>query len=224
MKQEQTQQKIMVLAALALVCGVLYWLNPEPLQKMAHFIYTGDMAGCIAYIRSFGAYAAVVSFLIVVLINCVAVLPNIFMLAVNGIVFGIWEGTLISWAAESVGVIISFVFMRYFFRENAHALIMRSDALQKVEELSGKDGLVIMIVARSIPFVPSGLITAIGAISAISLRDYVIATFIGKLPSAWIEVTLGHDAASYKEHPVRLIALLVVSITAYAGYLWSKKK
>ena len=145
------------------------------------------------------------------------------MLAANGILFGIFEGTMISWAAESLGVIISFLYMRYFLRDQAHALIARSNALSQLEEISGKNGLLWMVIARSIPFIPSGLITAIGAISAISIRDYVIATFIGKLPSAWIEVTIGHDLASYREHGGRLALLLIASALAY-GLYWRKQK
>ncbi len=81
-----------------------------------------------------------------------------------------------------------------------------------------------MVIARSIPFVPSGLITALGALSDISLKDYILATLIGKFPSALIEVTLGHDLASYHENSMRLTVVILISLGAYCGYLWYKKK
>jgi len=202
----------------------VYLHNPEPLQTLFYLLIQGDIAGSIDFIRSFGSYAIVVSFLIIVFINAVAVLPNIFILAANGVIFGVVEGTLISWIAESVGVIISFILMRYLFRDYAQAVILRSNGLKKIDEFSGKRGFRIMVVARSIPYVPSGLITAWGALSSIQLTDYVLATFIGKLPGTWIEVTLGHDLLAYREHMFRLTALVLVSGLAYFLFWWYKRK
>ena len=223
-KKHQTLNRILVLLLIVIVTSFIYWLNPEPLQKFTQLLVTGDIAGSIDYIRSFGPYAALVSFLLIVFVNAVAVLPNIFILAANGIIFGVWEGTLISWVAEAVGVIISFLLMRYLFHDYAHQLILHNDAMQKVDNFSGKNGFKIMLIARSIPFIPSGLITALGAVSSIRLKDYILATFIGKIPSAWIEVTLGHDITSYREHTFRLTLLILISVFAYMGFLWYKKK
>lgn len=224
MKQKQTKNRIFILAVLMVCVLLIYLMNPEPLRQIIQLLFSGNLTESIDYIRSYGPYAVLVSFGIIVFINSVAVLPNIFILAANGIIFGIVEGTLISWIAESVGVVISFAFMRYFFRDYAHKVIVRSNALQKVNDFSGKNGFQIMLIARSIPFIPSGLITALGALSGICWRDYILATLIGKLPSALIEVTLGHDLASYREHTMRLTVLILVSVVAYGSYLWYKKK
>lgn len=217
-------QTIIRLVILAMTCLIIYWVNPEPLREITQLLLSGDMTDSIAYIRSYGPYAALVSFGIIVFVNSVAVLPNIFILVANGIIFGVVKGTLISWAAECVGVIISFAFMRYFLRDYAHQLIVRSNVLQRVNDFSGKQGFQIMLIARSIPFIPSGLITALGALSLIRWRDYIWATLLGKLPSVWIEVTLGHDLAAYREHTLRLTLLIVISVAAYGSYLWYRKK
>lgn len=222
----QRQLSLRLVIAVCVVAGILLLssLNSEVIGKIHHLFLTGNIDESVAYIRSFGPYAALVSFAIIVFINSVAVLPNIFILAANGIIFGVVEGTLLSWIAECVGVIISFAFMRYLFRDYAHRVIDRNNSLQKVNDFSGKNGFQLMLIARSVPFVPSGLITALGALSDIRWRDYILATLIGKLPSAWIEVTLGHDIASYREHSVRLAILIVLSVAVYWWYLRHKKK
>jgi uncharacterized membrane protein YdjX (TVP38/TMEM64 family) len=219
-------QRIMRMAVLVIFAAAIissYIMKPDWFH-IIQLLFRGDIMGSIEFIRSYGPYAVLVSFLLVVFINTVAVLPNIFILAANGVIFGVVQGTLISWIAESVGVTISFMLMRYFFRDYAHELILRSNSLKKVDEFSGSRGLKLMLIARSIPYVPSGLVTALGALSSISLRDYVIATFIGKLLSAWIEVTLGHDLLFYKEHITRLVILVLVSGLAYYFFLRYKKK
>jgi uncharacterized membrane protein YdjX (TVP38/TMEM64 family) len=210
---------------LAIITAVAYWLQPAWFQPVVELLkYINDIDALIAYIRSYGPYAMLISFFTIVFINLVAVLPNIFILAANGIIFGIVEGTLISWLAESVGVIISFFVMRYLLRDYAHQLIVKNQGLKALDQFSGEKGFIIMIFARAIPFVPSGIITALGALSSISVKDYILATLIGKLPSAAIEVMLGHDLASYREHEMRLTILLLIAGVGYYLFLRYKKK
>ena len=68
------------------------------------------------------------------------------------------------------------------------------------------------------------LITALAALSEISARDYILATLLGKFPSALIEVSIGHDLASYHDHMLRLTFFVLIAIGAYAAYIWQQKK
>ena len=220
----QSIMRVAVVAGIAILFVISYLLAPEFVNRIAHLFVTGDIKGSIEFIRSYGPYAMLVSFLIIIVINIVAVLPNILIVGASGVIFGVVKGTLISWIGESIGVIISFILMRYLFRDNAQSIIAHSKGLKKIDDFSGEKGLWIMLVARSIPYIPSGLITALGALSSIGLSDYIIATFIGKLPSALIEVTLGHDLLHYQEHIGRLTLLLVISALAYYYFIHYKKK
>lgn len=224
MHNPQKLLRIFVWVVLLVLSLGLYLFQPDWLHTIIGLLIKGDIASISEFIRSFGSNAMLISFLIVVFINTVAVLPNIFILAANGIIFGVFEGTIISWLGESVGVTISFFLMRYLLREEAHAVICRSQGLKAIDEMSGKKGFWIMIVARTIPFVPSGLITALGALSCISVRDYILATLIGKFPSALIEVMMGHDLASYREHETRLMILVLISALGYWLFVRFKKR
>ena len=117
--------------------------------------------------------------------------------------------------------------MRYFFRESAEALIRKSKNLEKLDEMSGEKGLQVMAIARTLPYFPSGILTALGAVSKMSVRDYIIATFIGKLPSTALEVIIGHDVVNYKQNLDRL-AIIATMVALIYGYLlwerWKKKK
>lgn len=223
--KSNTTRVFRIAIGLFLGAGLLaYWINPPFLQSSIELLQKGDIASSVAFIRSYGANAMLVSFLLVVIINCLGFLPNIFILAANGIVFGVVTGTLISWIAETVGSTIGFLLMRYLFRDYAHSIIVRRNALRKIDVLSGRRGFRLMLLARAIPYIPSGVITALGAVSSISARDYILATLIGKLPSTWIEVTLGHDLASYREHTFRLVLLLLISTGAYFAFLRYRRK
>ena len=108
--------------------------------------------------------------------------------------------------------------MRFFFRSTAEKLIAKSNSLKHIDEASGKHGLEWMAFARALPYFPSGILTAIGAVSSISVRDYIIANLIGKFPSTALEVVIGHDLVNYKEHSERLAVLVIVVVVIFWGY------
>ena len=137
----------------------------------------------------------------------------------NALIFGIVPGILLAWIAETVGVALSFVLLRFLFRDAAEDVISKHKSLQKIDELSGSQGFKVMLIARIIPYLPSGLLNALGAVSKMSFRDFTIAALIGKLPSTAIEAMIGHDAVTASENPYRLVFSLVLAIVMVVGFI-----
>lgn len=218
-KRTETWIRIGFAVAVIVLLAGIEVIKPGFYREMADLAVTGDVRHIAAVLQSYGPMAMVISFVLDIFINAVGVLPSIFFSTANGLVFGLVPGIIISWLAETVGVVISFVIMRYFLRESALTLIQKSKFLLKVDDFSDKNGLMVMLFARAIPYFPSGLITALGAVSRISLRDYIIANLIGKFPSTALEVVVGHDAVMFHEHMNRLGVVAVVATMAY-GLLW----
>ena len=158
-----------------------------------------------------------------VFINAASIFPSIFLSTANGLIFGLPLGILISWLAETVGVVISFLLMRYLFRGTAEKIIATSNSLKNIDEASGKNGLQWMAFARALPYFPSGILTAIGALSKISVRDYIIANLIGKFPSTALEVVIGHDIVNFKQNSMRLTVLVIVTGIVFFAYKRYKK-
>ena len=77
--------------------------------------------------------------------------------------------------------------------------------------------------ARALPYFPSGILTAIGALSKISVRDYIIANLIGKFPSTALEVVIGHDIVNFKQNSMRLTVLVIVTGIVFFAYKRYKK-
>lgn len=219
-------EHIIKLAALViLIClGVLIEVVQPGFYTQLWQLTTSKDA-LVNYLQSFGIWAMLVSFLLDVLINAVGFLPSIFISTANGLVFGLPCGIIISWLAETVGVIISFLLMRFFFRDMALALIEKSNALQHLDDASGENGFWWMLFARALPYVPSGLLTAVGAISKIGLKDYMVANLIGKFPATALEVVIGHDLMNLQEHYKRLTLWICLAIIIFVGIkYWNKKK
>lgn len=77
-------------------------------SKTFKLAVSGNVNGLVEYLRSFGPWAVVISFILDVLINAGSVFPSIFLSTANGLIFGLPLGITISWLAETTGVVISF--------------------------------------------------------------------------------------------------------------------
>ena len=213
-----TIAKVVAAVLLVALFGLIHFFAQDFFTNTFKLAVSGNVNGLVEYLRSFGPWAMVVSFFLDVLINAGSIFPSIFLSTANGLIFGLPLGILISWLAETVGVVISFLLMRFFFRSTAEKLIAKSNSLKHIDEASGKHGLEWMAFARALPYFPSGILTAIGAVSSISVRDYIIANLIGKFPSTALEVVIGHDLVNYKEHSDRLAVLVIVVVVIFWGY------
>lgn len=228
-KKKERYIQLGLLSGLVILGFLVYVLVPGFYDDMWELILSGDVQRMAEVLQSYGPWAMVISFVLDVLINALGFLPSIFFSTANGLLFGLVPGIIISWLAETVGVVLSFMIMRYILRDTAHKVIEKSEFLLKVDDFSGKNGLTVMLFARAIPYFPSGIITALGAISQISLRDYIIANLVGKFPSTALEVIVGHDAVLLQDNLGRLtIVILVASILYFLlwkGYQrWVKQR
>ncbi len=228
-KKKERYIQLGLLSGLVILGVLVYVLVPGFYDDMWELILSGDVQRMAEVLQSYGPWAMVISFVLDVLINALGFLPSIFFSTANGLLFGLVPGIIISWLAETVGVVLSFMIMRYILRDTAHKVIEKSEFLLKVDDFSGKNGLTVMLFARAIPYFPSGIITALGAISQISLRDYIIANLIGKFPSTALEVIVGHDAVLLQDNLGRLTVVILIASVIYfllwKGYKrWAKQK
>lgn len=218
--------KMVALAGLFCLIGGLHYFAEDFCQRTLKLVVSGNVEGLVEYLRSFGSWAILVSFVLDVLINAGSVFPSVFLSTANGLIFGLPLGILISWLAETVGVVLSFLLMRFFFRDTAELLIAKSNSLQHIDRASGEKGFYWIAVARMLPYVPSGILTAVGAVSRISVKDYIIANLIGKFPSTSLEVVIGHDLVNFHENSLRLGILVTLGLLAfilYKKYVFAKK-
>lgn len=220
-EKEECRCRISLLILAILAFASIHWFAPDFYPTIWRLTQDKDLPGLIAYLRSFGAWAVVVSFFIDVVINIVGFLPSIFISTANGLIFGLFWGTVISWLAETTGVIISFWAMRTLFHTMAYRLIQESKTLAKLNEYETWQAVAF---ARAIPYMPNGLVTAISALSTMPFQRHLFGSLIGKLPSVALEVCLGHDIVLMGQHAMRLTIILVAVAIVYGGLWWYMKK
>ena len=107
-EKQERRMRYGFLALLLLVLGGIHFMDPAFYPTVYQLSKSGDLGGTITYLRGFGVYAVFVSFFIDVVINIVGFLPSIFISTANGLIFGLFWGTMISWLAETLGVMMFF--------------------------------------------------------------------------------------------------------------------
>lgn len=225
MKTKFSMGMVKALAALAilLLFAIIHLVNPAFLPHMFGLLARGDIQETASYIASFGSWAVVFSFLLTLFVNALGFPPAIIFSTANTLIFGIVWGIVLSVIAETVGVAFSFILMRFFFRDAAEKIIRKNKTLSNIDKYSGSRGFVVMLIARMVPYFPSVMLNALGALSAMSFRDYVIASLVGKFPSTGIEAIIGHDTITHQEDPTRLIAVIIFAILLIAGAWWYER-
>ena len=225
MKQQMGMGVLKVCAALAIVLlfVIIHLLAPEFLPELFTLLASGDIPQTVEYIRSFGEWALVFAFLLTLFTNALGFPPAVIFSTANVILFGIVPGIILSCVAETVGVTIAFLLMRFYFREAAEKAIAKSPFLAKIDRYSGNKGFFIMLIGRMVPYLPSAVMNAVGALSSIRFRDYVLASLVGKFPSTGIEAIIGHDIIMQQEDHTRLVIVVICAgILIYAAIRYEK--
>ena len=217
--------KVKIAAALlivALFVGI-HLAAPEFLPEVIDLLSRGDIVETANYIQGYGSLAVVFSFLLTLFVNAIGFPPAIIFSTANTLIFGIVPGIVLSVIAETVGVTISFILLRFFFRDTAKKVIQKNKRLKSLDKYSSKNGFTVMLIARMVPYVPSGILNAAGALSAMSLSDYFLASLVGKFPSTGIEAIIGHDAILHEEGMFRIIVVVIFAIVLIA-WAWHYQK
>lgn len=216
--------KIIVAFLLIIQFVVIHLIAPDFLPEIFELLKNGDIQETADYIASYGSMALIFSFMLTLFVNALGFPPAIIFSTANTLIFGIFWGIVVSVVAETVGVTISFLLLRFFFREQAEQIINKNKFLNRIDQYSGKKGFVIMLIARMIPYIPSALLNAVGALSSLSLRDYFLSSLIGKFPSTGIEAIIGHDAITQEEDPTRMIVVVIFAVVLIAWAWYYEKK
>jgi uncharacterized membrane protein YdjX (TVP38/TMEM64 family) len=205
------------------VVGLTYLWQPELFQEAYGIIKHGDIAALADYLRSFGGWSVVITLALFVVMTFTIVFPFMILSGAAGIVYGLFWGIVISWSGEVIGALVMFIFARCFFRQVVEGWITKSKYLKQVDDYSAANGFKALLIARLLPLAPSGIITAVAAISRMSFRDFFLATIIGKLPPVVIKVLLGHDIVFAGENMTRLIVVAVLVVGVYLA-LWRYRR
>jgi uncharacterized membrane protein YdjX (TVP38/TMEM64 family) len=211
-------RRLLPVAGVALVVVLALLARPEWAAALFRTFSAESIAEVAAYLRGFGAWTPVVSLLLMVLQAVIAPLPGSLVAAANGVVFGVWWGTLLSWAGGILGGTTSFWLARWLGRGAVARLA--GGRLDRADQLSQADGFWIVLVARLIPLISFDFISYLAGLSRMRYIHFLLATTVGMLPGTWAWTALGHDLALAQVSTWRLSLIGLFMIVACLGGRW----
>ena len=203
---------LVVLASLALAFTLLYFFWPGfgwGIRHVTSAIFHGDQEGLKSYLLSFGAWAPVIAGLVMIFQAVVAPIPAFIPALANGLLFGAFWGTLLTWSTSIIGGLICFYIARSLGRPAVERLVSRR-AMNSVDGFFKRYGNNSVLIARLIPLFSFSAISYVSGVTSISFWGYFWATAIGILPGTIVFCVLGNNMTDL----VRFIWYAVTGIAA----------
>lgn len=207
--------KLLVVAAIAvgLVVAVKYFNLQQVFSDALAWI---EKAGPVGLLVFFGLYVAA----------CVFMVPGAILTLGAGAVFGVVKGSLLVSLSSTVGATAAFLVGRYVARDMVARRIEGNATFRAVDEAVATEGWKIVGLTRLSPVFPFNLLNYVFGLTRVSLRDYVLASWIGMIPGTVMFVylgslagslaTLGADESGHVRSPAEW-ALYVVGLIATAA-------
>ncbi len=183
----------LVLAALLLAAVAVVALTPslrERVAELAAMFSTGDFEELQAFIASYGAYAAAVSFALMIFQSIAAPLPAFLLAFANAAMFGFWKGFLLTYISSLVAAVLCFYIGRIFGRDAVIKLVSRT-GLSSIEEFFERHGNASVFIARLLPFISFDIVSYAAGLTAMNVWGFLLATAVGELPATLVYCYVG---------------------------------
>ena len=181
------KKKISVL--FGLLCFILICVFVKPIRDTIEqlFFLFGmyDVETIKGYILSFGIWAPIVSFLLMLFQSIIAPLPAFLITFSNAALFGWVKGAILSWSSAMAGAALCFFIANWFGRKFVEKLTSKL-ALEGIDAFFEKYGQYTILIARLLPFVSFDIVSYAAGLTSMSFWSFFWATGLGQLPATII--------------------------------------
>ena len=192
LKHKRKIQRIIALIIIGIMLG-LYFFVPSIKAKTNEAFSTIsklDTNVVVAYLRSYGKLAAVVSFILMVLQSIAAPIPAFLITLSNAAIFGWVKGAMLSWSSAMAGAALCFFLARALGRDTVERLTSKG-AMESVDVFFERYGKYAILICRLLPFVSFDFVSYGAGLTNMGFWSFFIATGIGQLPATIVYSYVG---------------------------------
>ena len=158
-------------------------------QVLAMFA-SGDFGVVREFVASYGAWAAAVSFMLMILQSIAAPLPAFLITIANANLFGWWQGAILSWTSAMAGAAVCFWIARVLGREVVQKLTSHA-GLQKIDVFFSRHGNLAVLICRLLPFISFDFVSYAAGLTSMGFLPFLVYTGLGQLPATIIYSYVG---------------------------------
>jgi uncharacterized membrane protein YdjX (TVP38/TMEM64 family) len=213
---------VLLVLLLALIAGAMYALFFTALG--ARFRADPHAAG-----RAFRDWVALhrvsapLIFLALYLVAGLALLPVMWLQILAGYGFGLYLGVTFSLTGAILAATCSYLVSRTLLADYVHNQFeARHAKLRQLDENLGHNGLLVVMAARLMHFLPFGVSNYLFGVSRITLIDVALGTLLGNIPAITFYVAVGAGREPYRDwgFMAALVALNVLLLVPVALRYW----
>ncbi len=201
-----------------LLCLGLYFMVPSihvHLNHAVRVLSSLNLESVILYLREFGTYAALISFLLMILQSIIAPIPAFLITLSNAAIFGWVWGAMLSWSSAMVGAALCFFIARVLGRDVVEKITSKQ-ALEATDTFFERYGKHTIMVCRLLPFVSFDVVSYAAGLTSIRFWSFWVATGIGQLPATLVYSYFGQNlSGGGKMIFITLLMLFALSIIIY---------
>lgn len=202
--------KIMLIAAPFMLYFFARPIHDSVLQAL-FILRTLDISAIKSYILSFGIWAPIISYLLMLFQSLIAPFPSFVITFVNAGLFGWWKGALLSWVGTVSGAAMCFWIAKFLGRDVVAKLTSKT-ALRSVDKFFDRYGKYAVLIARLLPFVSFDVISYGAGLTSMRFWPFFWATCIGQIPITLVYSYVG-DMLTGSAKTIVIGALVFISLS-----------
>lgn len=216
--QLKINKKLKILIIISFLIISIYILNSSFREKINNYmVFTRnvDLNQVINYIRGYGPYAVVISFILMVVQNITLFIPSFIIALANAAIFGWVNGTLLSWISSMTGAVCCFYISRLLGQDIVMDLFSLS-MIKRIELFFERYGRWSILICRLLPFISYNLVSYMAGLTPMSIWSFIIATGLGQLPATIVYSYIGQNfSGGIRNIFIGITLLLSVTIIVY---------
>jgi uncharacterized membrane protein YdjX (TVP38/TMEM64 family) len=178
-----TWKWVLSILLLALLAGLAVYLKvPAALQVL--------LKQALDAIARLGVWAPLL-FVLFYVACCLFFIPSSLLTLGGGAIFGLVQGSIYVSLGATLGATAAFLLGRYAAREWVSRKMSGRPGFAAIDRAVAADGWRIVLLVRLCPIFPFVLINYAFGLTSVSLRHYVLATWIGIMPASLLLVYFG---------------------------------
>ena len=184
--------KVLLLASLVLLvaCYFVWPAYKSFIDLTLTAFASGDFRAMRDFISQYGAYAAAISFFLMIFQSVAAPLPAFIITLANANLFGWLYGAVLSWSSAMAGAALCFFIARILGRNTAERLTSKA-GLESIDDFFRRYGTHSILIARLLPFISFDLVSYAAGLTSMKFWPFFIATGLGQLPATIVYSYVG---------------------------------
>jgi uncharacterized membrane protein YdjX (TVP38/TMEM64 family) len=174
-----TPKKTLIVAVVAAIVSGLFYFDVRALLRDS-----------LAWVEQLGPWGPVL-FVLIYIVAAVLFVPGSALTLGAGAVFGVGLGSVLVSLGATFGATAAFLVGRYFARAWVAKKIEGNAAFAAIDRAVAAEGWTIVGLTRLSPAFPFSLLNYAFGLTRVSLRDYMVASWIGMMPGTVMYVYIG---------------------------------